>query len=542
MEPDRRSAFVAEACRGDAELKAQLEHLIDVLERGGDEILEPPDPTVPSHTLRPGTRIGRYVVEGPIGGGGMGVVYRAYDPQIERHVAVKVLRAAVSGPEHQRRFLAEVRALGRLPHECVVRVFDVGEYQGRPYLVTELLAGEDVGALIARNRRGDLRRQLRLLIEIAEALRAVHAAGIVHRDVKPSNIFVTSDGHVKLLDFGIARPIARGPEAPSAIVGTPEYMSPEQVRGEPATPASDVYAFGVMAFELLTGRRYHKGGLADVLHDVLHRPVTVTALTPGCPPTLVDLVKRATVKDARARIQTFDEVIDLLRVAERELEPTASHTVRRWMAAGLGLIAAAALTWAGGSWLLPAPAAPEPDTPIPGAATTAPAGGLSIQLLTDASGARPVSLAETPLVLRQEDRFRLLVSAHDEGHLYVLAEPDAADTLHMLFPTPTSYAGSSRVWPAEARSVPEHSWLYFGETAGVERLWVVWSRDPHPVLASASRWANDRDRGVVGDEEERERIRTLLRHQATPLVVAAGALRLEGRQDTLVGVVDIHHR
>ncbi len=207
---------------------------------------------------RPGRVLNdRYTLSAHIATGGMGEVWRAHDELLGRDVAVKVLRHEFA--QHDgflRRFRDEARHTASLSHPGIAAVYDYGEQDGSPYLVMELIDGEPLSATLARIGPIPLDRALRILADTADALHAAHHRGVVHRDVKPGNLMVTDDGRVKVTDFGIARAIGAAPiTATGEMLGTAHYISPEQAAGELATPASDVYALGVVAYEVLTGQR-----------------------------------------------------------------------------------------------------------------------------------------------------------------------------------------------------------------------------------------------------------------------------------------------
>jgi serine/threonine protein kinase len=208
--------------------------------------------------LQSGTKLGPYEIHSPIGAGGMGEVYRAHDTRLNRDVAIKILPATFSSdPERLQRFAQESRAAAALNHPNILSIFDIGEAQGAPYVVSELLEGE---TLRDRLRDGPLpsRKAIDYARQIASGLAAAHDKGIVHRDLKPENLFITADGRAKILDFGLAkltRPEADASgEAPTqqiatdagTVMGTVGYMAPEQVRGKSADPRSDIFAFGAI--------------------------------------------------------------------------------------------------------------------------------------------------------------------------------------------------------------------------------------------------------------------------------------------------------
>ena len=226
--------------------------------------------------LSPGARVGPYDVVDVVGAGGMGEVYRVLDNRLGRHVALKVLSSDFGDPERFRRFEFEARAAGMLNHPNIVAVYDVGTHEGTPYVVSELLEGEDLGERI---RQGALppAKVTAYALQIAHGLGAAHDKGIVHRDLKPANIFVTKDHRLKILDFGLAKlmqPSAVdttvGATQAGAVMGTPGYMSPEQVRGEIADHRSDIFSFGVILYEMVSGARAFKGDSAiEMMNAVL---------------------------------------------------------------------------------------------------------------------------------------------------------------------------------------------------------------------------------------------------------------------------------
>ena len=292
--------------------------------------------------LAPGSTLHRYRVDGVIGEGGMGSVYRAFDTQLERVVAIKVLRAESLPPAERTariaRLRAEARAVAQLNHPNVVAIFDVGENDGAPYLVMEFVPGRSLRQLVARAEI-DLAERTRWIVDVGMALEAAHGVGLVHRDVKPENVLVRDDGAVKVLDFGISKhtplpspspssatadTVAASATASGMIVGTPGYMAPEQLQGGPLDGRTNQFAWGVLAYELLSGRS--PWGRADeplvLLTAILTQPpASLAALEPRAPAELVAAITRALSKDPAQR---FPSMLAAVRAAtgERATPPT----------------------------------------------------------------------------------------------------------------------------------------------------------------------------------------------------------------------------
>jgi serine/threonine protein kinase len=277
--------------------------------------------------LGTGTRLGPYELLELLGQGGMGAVYRARDSRLERDVAVKVLPDSfASDPDRLRRFTQEARAVAALNHPNILTIHDVGTDCGIPYVVTELLRGETWRELLTR-RMPTSRQVLTYAAQAAQGLAAAHAKGLVHRDLKPENLFLTSDGRVKILDFGLAKQSASGGETAATIsnqtlgnvlVGTLAYMAPEQAQALPVDARADVFAFGVVLYEMLTGRHpFLRETAAGTLTAILHEnPQPMPQVSEAIPPIADAIVRRCLAKqrderfpDGRALAAAIDEIL-----------------------------------------------------------------------------------------------------------------------------------------------------------------------------------------------------------------------------------------
>ena len=323
--------------------------------------------------LAPGTRLGPYEILSPLGAGGMGEVYRAVDERLKREVAVKVLsRFGSHDPERLTRFEQEARAASALSHPNILTIFDVGENEGVPFVVSELLEGETLRERLAR---GPLppRKVVDLARELARGLAAAHEAGIVHRDLKPENVFLTRDGRLKILDFGLAKIVSTSgsqkaaPEATTMaaltdsgfVVGTAGYMSPEQVRSLPVDHRSDIFSFGSILYEMLTGRRAFQGASAvETMNAVLTAdPPELAGVSTVTPPGLERILRHCLEKERNDRFQSTRDLafdLDALSSISSAALPVPAARVaprrRLLLLAVVGVLAAAVA--AGAVWLL----------------------------------------------------------------------------------------------------------------------------------------------------------------------------------------------
>jgi serine/threonine protein kinase len=263
LEGGARDSYVAGACADDADVRRLVEHLLASHDRA-DTFLEQPALATPG--ALPGDLTGQFIsnyrIDAHLGAGGMGEVYKAYDPKLDRPVALKLLPMYVAvDPERLRRFRAEALAVSSLNHPNILVVHDFGEHEGRPFMVTEYVEGHTLRERLARGPL-PVRELLDVALQIASALVAAHARNVLHRDIKPENVMVRPDGYVKVVDFGVAKLAAADRGVPfdqvdtreGLIIGSPQYMSPEQARAARVDFRSDQFSFGVLLYELATGR------------------------------------------------------------------------------------------------------------------------------------------------------------------------------------------------------------------------------------------------------------------------------------------------
>jgi serine/threonine protein kinase len=337
-----RAAFLSAECGSDAGLRVEVDSLL-AAHREGQTDVRP-------GAVGVGSRLGDYEVTRFIAAGGMGEVYQARDTKLGREVAIKILpRAFASDSEPLARFEREARVLASLNHPNIATIHGIEESDGIRALVMELVEGPTLAHRIAQGPV-PLDEALAIATQIAEALEAGHEKGIVHRDLKPANIKVRSDGTVKVLDFGLAKALARDPSntavsqsstitspgmtRPGVILGTPAYMSPEQVRGDVADRRADIWAFGCVLYEMLTARRtFEDENVSLTLANVLRRDPDFDALPANTPPRVIQTLRRCLQKDPKQRVHAIADVRLAMQGAFETSTPqpeTSRPAVRIW--------------------------------------------------------------------------------------------------------------------------------------------------------------------------------------------------------------------
>ncbi len=351
LEPDKRSAFLIGACAGDEDLLREVESMLaSATEAEDTQELTP-------NFLATGSTLGAYQILEPLGAGGMGEVYKARDTRLNRPVAIKlILVERMKTPSARRRFEQETKTTSSLNHPHVVTVFEAGESEGRPYLVTEFVDGGTLKDWVKAEKR-TTRQTLELVVGVADGLACAHEAGILHRDIKPENVLVTRSGYAKLADFGLAKTIAdaNGETGTRTLtehrtqagtaVGTLAYMPPELLQGEPVDERSDIFSFGILLYEVFTGARPFEGKttIAHMRAILDSKPVPPSTLVPGFPRALEAAILRCLEKDPNRRYRTARELsIDLRGVLDGmtgvQVTLPRRRSVKLWAAAVLAIL------------------------------------------------------------------------------------------------------------------------------------------------------------------------------------------------------------
>jgi serine/threonine protein kinase len=353
LEPGEQHAYLDQVCGSDDALRREVESLLEFLE---------PDTSQGLHSSVPsGEQIGPYTILGFLRAGGMGEVYKARDTRLDRTVAIKFLPSVLAADRAALdRFQREARAASALNHPHICTIHDLGDYQGRPFFVMEFLEGQPLNERID-GKPLPVPELVDFTVQICDALQGAHAKGIIHRDIKPANIFVTASGQVKILDFGLAKLVTESHSAvttvtesetevitnamtrtqPGRLMGTPAYLSPEQARGEEVDARTDIFSFGVVLYQMATGRPTFRGQTSgELINAILHEtPAKPSALNPAVPGNLERIILKALEKERKTRYQSVEELL-----ADLNEFQTTKQRRAAWRARLLMTAAALALT------------------------------------------------------------------------------------------------------------------------------------------------------------------------------------------------------
>jgi eukaryotic-like serine/threonine-protein kinase len=323
LAPAARVAYLERMCGSDLDLRREVESLLEFLEPGLSQTADMPVPS--------GEQIGPYTILEFLRAGGMGEVYKARDTRLDRTVAIKFLPSVLAGDAAAlNRFQREARAASALNHPRICTIHDLGDYQGRPFFVMEFLEGQPLNERID-GKPLPVPELVDFAVQVCDALQAAHAKGIIHRDIKPANIFVTASGQVKILDFGLAKLVTESHSAstivtvseteiissamtqtrPGRLMGTPAYLSPEQARAEEVDARTDIFSFGLVLYEMATGRPAFRGQTwGELIDAILHEtPAKPSALNPAVPGNLERIILKALEKERKTRYQSVEELL-----------------------------------------------------------------------------------------------------------------------------------------------------------------------------------------------------------------------------------------
>jgi eukaryotic-like serine/threonine-protein kinase len=408
LSPNERDSYLENACDGNPSLRSAVESLIKSHDETGNFVDAPvyeaaAQMLARDHELKVGELIAHYEIRSVLGEGGMGKVYLAQDSKLERKVALKILPTEfAANQEHMRRFTMEAKTAAALHHPNIAQIFEIGNQNHTPYIAMEYVAGDTLRQLLSR-RKIEIKRAIEIAAQIASALSAAHQRGIIHRDIKPENLIVTTNGQIKILDFGLAKLVEKQRDAggaselttaflhssgptettPGVIMGTVSYMSPEQARGEKVDQRSDIFSTGVVLYEMVTGERPFKGkSVVDTLHAIINvEPPTVTELNSQVPAELTDILAKALAKDPSERYQHAGDLELDLRRLKRAIEsntlliaPTTSVGKKRFARLSLKWLLLASLliaaTGFAGWWIGSSGSAPPRKNPLEKVALT----------------------------------------------------------------------------------------------------------------------------------------------------------------------------
>ena len=594
LDPQQRAAFIERIRNSNPDLVAEVESLVAAHEKSGEFIDSPAYKGAPESIVEPppalsaGQTIGHYQIINRLGRGGMGEVYLASDLKLERKVALKLLPAEfTSHKERLRRFTQEAKAASSLNHPNIITIHEIGDANGLQFIATEFIDGKTLRQRLVHERL-EFQTVIDIAIQIASALAAAHAAGVIHRDIKPENIMLRPDGYVKVLDFGLAK-LTENPLAPDvtdanseidtrvmdhtkpgAVLGTINYMSPEQARGHKIDGRSDVFSLGVVLYEMATGQRPFAAATSiDTLVSILkEEPRPLTSFGEEPPAEFQRIVSKALRKDREERYQSAkDLLIDLKsfrdhssfeeKLARSQAPATKTRTAESratadatgkttgaesqtgfrtaWKIAVIATVVAAitlggVLTW-------------KARNPNPAPTTTAVAPQveraitywITVQKYRDGKPFQDPFRLSDDINFEQDYRIRLTFASPQRGWLYLLNEGPVADdqtpTFNVLFPSETTNGGLGLLTEKQQIQIPEESWFQFDAQQGTETIWLVWSEKTVPELEPVKGFANSKSRGAISSAGLRKSLAAFLQQHRS---AAPSIQRDQEKKETII--------
>lgn len=607
LDSEAREAYVERECGADESLAHEVKRLIENHQQASaqDFIAEPAfanQSSSGSKTLSAGQRLGPYLILQHLGTGGMGEVYLATDARLDRRVALKVLSGEVAHDKRRmQRFQQEARMASSLNQPNILTIFEFGEINSLNLLATEYIDGETLRQYL-RSHKLKLTEILDISIQILSALDAAHEAKIVHRDIKPENVMIRSRDHVvKVLDFGLAKATESASSthasdlegdtqyktAAGTLLGTVNYMSPEQAQGFHVDERTDLWSTGVVIYEMVTGQTPFKGRTrSHTLVDILeNEPVSLSeASTFAVPDELKRIVDKALTKELDERYQTAKDMLIDLRKLRKQLDVeaemrrsvgpalvaqsqtsqtttsiTGTPTVeaRGWQtsrAIKYVILLFAAIVVGGGIWF--ANKSRQVQKP-PSQTAAAPVTEQSLTYSITVQKYRNNKPFEEPFQLAKEMLFerdyqiRLNVNGPKSGYLYILNEgphdKGKPAEFVVLFPSPKSNRGSALIDDNERIQIPENSWITFDQEKGTERVWLVFCQKAIQDLESMRGFVNNESKGLITDSSVRDRVQQFLRSHSTDKATVEQnteqrQTRITSKSDILVHAIDLEHQ
>jgi serine/threonine protein kinase len=584
LEPRERADFMALVRASRPELATKVESLIAAHERP-DNLVDAPAFEVaaemiadPQPALVVGQVVGHYQIVAPLGKGGMGEVYLAKDTTLDRKVALKLLLTEFTGHKDRlRRFILEAKTASSLNHPNIITIHEIGQIEQAHFIATEFIDGETLRHHIAKTRM-KLPQILEVAIQTAGALQAAHAAGIVHRDIKPENIMLRPDGYVKVLDFGLAKltekshqsavadseidTMVKADTKPGTVMGTVNYMSPEQARGQSLDQRTDVFSLGIVLYEMVAGRMPFAAATSlDTLVSILEKePASLEQFAPEVPAECKRIISKALRKDPEERYQTVkDLLIDLKTLKEEllfekklsrsrpprsdiglpapavneaaatnqvvavrtdadELAP-ATPTRRRFPLTVALIVVLVAVVGIGGLALWRRRASVPTTSNVAGKIERTLSYWITVQKYRDGKPYEKSFRLRDDINFEKDYRIRLNIASPQGGRLYLLnegpVEADQTPTFNVMFPTTSTNNGSALLTQNQQIQIPEQSWFNFDGQEGTEKIWLVWAEKDVPELEAVKGFANRKDLGVISSRGLRAAVNEFLKVHST---------------------------
>lgn len=569
LDGEERTEFVAGECGVDQSLRSEVEKLIAAHNNASAEkfiggmaaeaaapfLVDGADRETPQNALTPGQQFGSYEILDALGAGGMGEVYLARDTRLGRTVALKVLALEISQDERRmNRLRQEAKVASSLNQPNILTVFEFGEVEGSIFLAAEFIDGETLRDHLHKHRI-KLGEILDIGIQVLAALDAAHEARIVHRDMKPENVMIRHrDRVVKVLDFGLAKVAEKKSSskgeaseaatafktAPGTIVGTINYLSPEQARGDEVDERTDIWSTAVMMYEMIAGTVPFTGATSShTIVQILEKdPIPLSKLG-NTPPELERIVEKAMAKSADERYQTAkDMLIDLRSLKRRidvelEIQRTSSYTTsipavhtqeagldpRKKRVLVMALIGMAIVTAAFFGINMWRSSRTRSNTAVTPPASQVPASERTLTYWITVQKFRNQRPFQDPftipgeMIFEEDYQIRLSFSSPQSGYLYILNEGPAATSapeFNVVFPSPTANQGLSQIAAGQVTQIPEQTWLQFDAQQGTEKLWLVFSEDVIQELESLKEFAGRQTQGLITDPARNKMVQNFL--------------------------------